>query len=120
MLPNNMIKKVNLIFHCRPYEKLVLNTKIKQKDAVEYVSEVLKYNGDELLLEEFNKWEIPRFPVGGKALKDNGVPPGKMYGPIIKRLKDIWIENEYKQGTEDLVKLIPSIIEENRKIKEVK
>ncbi|XP_049877804.1 CCA tRNA nucleotidyltransferase 1, mitochondrial [Pectinophora gossypiella] len=97
-----------------PYEKLVLNTKIKQKDAIEYVREVLKYRGDETLLEQFNKWSIPRFPVGGKDLKDNGVPPGKMYGPIISKLKDIWIENEYKQTTEDLVKFIPSLIEESR------
>lgn len=92
-----------------------MNTKIKQKDAVDYVREVLKYRGAKKLLELFNNWEIPRFPVNGKILKDNGVPPGKMYGPIISRLKDIWIENEYKQTAEDLVKLLPSIIDEHRK-----
>ncbi|CAG4954076.1 unnamed protein product [Parnassius apollo] len=95
-----------------PYEKLILKTKMKQKDAVEYTRELLKYKGDETLLQLFVKWDIPRFPMNGKILKDNGVPPGKMYGPIINKLKDIWIENEYKQTAEDLVKLIPSIIEE--------
>lgn len=94
-----------------PYEKLVLNTKIKQKDAVDYVREVLKYRGDEKLLEEFNGWEIPRFPMSGKILKDNGVPPGKMYGAIISKLKDIWIDNNYMQTADDLAKLIPGIIE---------
>lgn len=74
--------------------------------------EVLKYKGDEKLLEEFNNWEIPKFPVNGKILKESGVPPGKMYGPIMNKLKDIWIENEYKHTTEDLAKMIPSIIEE--------
>ncbi|XP_039758121.1 CCA tRNA nucleotidyltransferase 1, mitochondrial isoform X2 [Pararge aegeria] len=97
-----------------PYEKLVLNTKIKQKDAVDYVREVLKYRGSENLLEQFNSWDIPRFPVDGKILKDNGVPPGKMYGRIINKLKDIWIDNEYKQTTADLVKLLPSIIGEHK------
>ncbi|KAI5631155.1 poly A polymerase head domain-containing protein [Phthorimaea operculella] len=100
-----------------PYEKLVLNTKIKQKDAIEYVREVLKYRGDESLLEQFNKWEVPRFPVGGKTLKDNGVPAGKMYGKIISKLKETWIDNEYKQSADDLVKLIPNIIEEEEKNK---
>ncbi|KAI8424966.1 hypothetical protein MSG28_006870 [Choristoneura fumiferana] len=95
-----------------PYEKLVLNTKIKQKDAVDYVREVLKYRGEEKLLEEFNKWELPRFPMSGKILKDNGVPPGKMYGPIISKLKDIWIDNNYIQTAEDLAKLLPGIIAE--------
>lgn len=89
-----------------------MNTKIKQKDAVDYVKEVLKYRGDEKLLNEFNNWEIPKFPVNGKILKENGVPPGKMYGPIISKLKDLWIENNYKHTTEDLVKIIPSVIEE--------
>ncbi|CAB3245707.1 unnamed protein product [Arctia plantaginis] len=105
-----------------PYEKLVLNSKIKQKDAIEYVKEVLKYRGDEKLLEDFNKWEVPRFPVSGKLLKNAGVPPGKMYGPIISRLKDMWIENEYKQTASDLVKYIPDILEEfgNNKLKHAK
>lgn len=52
-------------------------------------------------------------------LKDAGVPPGKMYGPIIGKLKDMWIENDYKQSEEELVKHIPNIIQqfENNKIK---
>ncbi|XP_013170490.1 PREDICTED: CCA tRNA nucleotidyltransferase 1, mitochondrial-like [Papilio xuthus] len=95
-----------------PYEKLVLHSKMKQKDAIDYTKEVLKYRGDEDLLELFNKWEVPRFPINGKILKDNGVPPGKMYGPIINKLKDIWIDNEYKQTPDDLAKLIPSLIGE--------
>lgn len=99
---------------------LVLNSKIKQKDAVEYVREILKYRGDEALLKQFNKWEVPRFPVGGKILKDNGVPPGKMYGPIISKLKKIWIESEYKHTADDLVKHIPNILKENQAIKKVK
>lgn len=94
-----------------PYEKLVLNTKIKQKDAIEYVKEVLKYRGD-ALLDQFNNWVVPKFPVTGKMLKEAGVPPGKMYGPIISKLKNIWIENEYKNSEEELIKNIPNIIEE--------
>ncbi|CAK1550497.1 unnamed protein product [Leptosia nina] len=98
-----------------PYEKLILNSKIKQKNSVEYVLELLKYRGDETLLKLIRKWEIPQFPVTGKTLKENGVPPGKMYGKIIEKLKNIWIENEYKQTCEDLVKLIPSFMDDYKK-----
>ncbi|XP_045453042.1 CCA tRNA nucleotidyltransferase 1, mitochondrial [Melitaea cinxia] len=97
------------------YEKLILNSKIKQKDVIEYVQELLKYKGEEKLLEEFRKWEIPRFPLNGKILKENGVPAGKMYGRIIHKLKGLWIDSEYKLTTDDLVKLIPSVIKENKK-----
>ncbi|XP_050354036.1 CCA tRNA nucleotidyltransferase 1, mitochondrial isoform X1 [Nymphalis io] len=97
-----------------PYEKIVLNTKIKQQDAYDYVVELLKYRGDEKLLEDFKKWIIPRFPVNGKILKENGYMPGKMYSHIIYKLKDMWIESEYQLGIDDLVKLIPSIVDKNK------
>ncbi|CAH0400537.1 unnamed protein product [Chilo suppressalis] len=100
-----------------PYEKLVLNTKIKQQNAIDYVKEVLKYKGEETLLKQFSNWKIPQFPVSGKILKENGVPPGKMYGPIIMKLKNIWIESEYKQTAEDLIKILPDIIQEVHKNK---
>lgn len=104
----------------RPYQKLVLNTKIKQKDAIDYVREVLKYRGEENILEQFNQWEIPRFPINGKILKEHNVPPGNTYGIIMNKLKEIWIENDYKQTTDDLVKFIPDIVKEFAKQKKIK
>lgn len=55
---------------------------------------------------------VPRFPISGKVLKEAGVPPGKMYGPIISKIKDIWIESNYKLSEAELVQHIPGIIEE--------
>lgn len=81
------------------------------------MQEVLKYKGEEKLLKQFNDWEVPRFPIGGKELKENGVPPGKLYGRIIEKLKAIWIDNEYKYTASDLIKHIPSILEEFEKLK---
>ncbi|GBP24287.1 CCA tRNA nucleotidyltransferase 1, mitochondrial [Eumeta japonica] len=94
-----------------PYEKLVLNSKVKQKDAVEYVTELLKYKGDEKLLNDFTNWVIPKFPITGRTLKENGVPPGSLYGQVINILKDIWIESEYKETEESLIKHIPDIVQ---------
>lgn len=85
--------------------------------AIEYVREVLKYRGDETLLLQFDKWEIPHFPISGKILKDAGVPPGKMYGLVITKLKDLWIDSEYKHTAEYLVNYIPNIIKETEKQK---
>ncbi|XP_037876229.1 CCA tRNA nucleotidyltransferase 1, mitochondrial isoform X1 [Bombyx mori] len=96
----------------KPYESLILNTSMKQKVAIEYVREVLKYRGDEELLKRLDNWEIPRFPVSGKTLKECGVPVGKMYGRIINKLRDAWIDSEYKMTEKDLMSYLPNIIEE--------
>lgn len=90
----------------------MFNSKFKQKDVIEYVKEVLKYRGDEKLLEDFNKWPVPKFPVSGKLLTTAGVPPGKLFGPVIGRLKEIWMENEYKQTANDLLQHVPDILQE--------
>jgi hypothetical protein len=35
---------------------------------------VLKYRGDGTLLNEFEQWNVPRFPLNGYMLKEKGVP----------------------------------------------
>lgn len=85
---------------------------MKLSDTIDYVTEVIKYNGDEILLKEFKNWIIPKFPLNGKILKENGLPPGRLFTPVITKLKEFWIANDYKCSTEDLIKLLPSIIEE--------
>ncbi len=35
-------------------------------------------------------WAIPTFPITGKILKANGVPPGKNMGVILHKLKREW------------------------------
>lgn len=97
---------------CRNYEKLVWNSRYKTKDTIEYVQELLRYQGEEDLLEQFTKWEMPRFPVSGNVLIKNGIPPGKRHGPILKKLKAIWIDNNYVQSVEELAKLIPEVAED--------
>jgi hypothetical protein len=66
---------------CRPYQLLVVNSKGKTSDTKEWVCEVLKYRGDGALLKEFEQWDVPRFPLSGYVLKENGVP-----GEITNRL----------------------------------
>jgi hypothetical protein len=58
----------------RPYQLLVVNSKGKTRDMKEWVCEVLKYRGDGALLNEFEQWNVPRFPLNGYMLKERGVP----------------------------------------------
>jgi hypothetical protein len=63
-----------VIFVCRPYQLLVVNSKGKTRDTKEWVHEVFKYRGDSTLLREFEQWNVPRFPLNGNMLKEEGVP----------------------------------------------
>jgi len=53
---------------------LVVNSKGRTHDTKEWVREVLKYRGDNVLLNEFDQWNVPRFPLNGHILKEKGVP----------------------------------------------
>lgn len=85
----------------------------KPKDTKEWVQEVLKYRNDTKLLEELEKWEIPKFPLSGKVLMNEyNLKAGRFVGEIIKQLKLHWAENGFDMTTEDLLKAAPKIIEE--------
>lgn len=68
------VRYTALMFVCRPYQLLVVNSKGKTRDTKEWVCEVLKYRGDSALLSEFEQWNVPRFPLNGNVLKERGVP----------------------------------------------
>lgn len=56
---------------------IVIDTKQKMKDAILRGAELLRYQGQLELANEFEKWVPPRFPVGGADLKSEGVPSNK-------------------------------------------
>ncbi|XP_071827758.1 CCA tRNA nucleotidyltransferase 1, mitochondrial-like isoform X2 [Apostichopus japonicus] len=91
----------------KPYKDLILLGNVK--NSRQYVMEVLKYRGDHQLLDRLQNWEPPRFPISGKDLLNLGVPKGKRLGYILKSLKDNWIESDYEQSKEDLLKLVPQL-----------
>ena len=93
----------------KPYQSIVLNSKFKLQDILEFVRELLRYKGALKLLEEFENWKIPKFPINGHHLKPY-VARGKMIGSVMSKLKNIWIENDFNMSQDDLVKLVPDII----------
>jgi hypothetical protein len=69
------LKESDVCLHVsRPYQLLTVNSKVKTLDTKKWVCEVLKYRGDGTLLNEFEQWNVPRFPLNGYMLKEKGVP----------------------------------------------
>ncbi|KAH1007932.1 hypothetical protein HUJ04_005103 [Dendroctonus ponderosae] len=103
-----------------PYQQLVVKTKSKPLVVRQYVIEVLKYNNSPYL-EDFQKWEIPTFPIGGALLKQNGVESGRMMGQVLHELKNIWADSEFMLSTEEILKHIPNVTEKlaQRKRKDI-
>ncbi|XP_043272776.1 CCA tRNA nucleotidyltransferase 1, mitochondrial [Venturia canescens] len=115
-LVNNREEKpsVNLL---KPYQHIVLNSKSKLRDTIEFVRELLKVKGDLKLLEEFDSWEVPKFPISGHDLKGH-VPHGKVLGRVLIELKKIWIDDDFKTSTEDLIKRVPDLVDEFKEVGE--
>ena len=94
------------------YQCLYIDAKVKPNDVWKYIEEVMKYRGETELLQKWNNWDPPKFPVGGKDLKDNGCPPGKLYSVLLDRLKSRWKESEFTLTKEELLILLPTIMDE--------
>lgn len=96
----------------RPYQQLVLLQQTKRYDVLqEYVRELLRYRGAMQLLDEFERWAIPRFPVTGSMLMKH-VPTQKVIGRVLNELKRMWIDANFELTGEQLMEHVPSIVSE--------
>lgn len=101
-----------------PYQRLVIFTKGKMPDVREWTTEVLKYQNSPLLL-SFMEWTVPKFPVPGNVLRERyAVPGGRFMGTVIDKLKEYWVEQEFKPTQAELLVRVPVIkyeLEEKQK-----
>lgn len=67
-----------LLMFYRSFQKIAIYSKSKLADVRVWIEEVYKYNGALELLEEFRKWDPPKFPVSGHVLVEYKVP-GKLF-----------------------------------------
>uniref|UniRef100_A0A3Q3FZ53 tRNA nucleotidyl transferase, CCA-adding, 1 n=1 Tax=Labrus bergylta TaxID=56723 RepID=A0A3Q3FZ53_9LABR len=72
----------------KPYTDFIIDS--RELDSKTKVCELLKYQGEEKLLEELCRWSIPHFPVSGHDLRKIGVTTGKEIGATLQNLRDIW------------------------------
>ena len=56
----------------RPYQQLLAEYKASKRVGKLFIVELLRYRGQHNLAAEFDKWELPRFPVSGATLKVRG------------------------------------------------
>lgn len=75
----------------------------------EYVQELLKFHCKRDLYEKLKAWEIPRFPIDGRTLKENNCPVGRIMGIVLERLKECWVKDEFKSTKEELLLNLPKI-----------
>lgn len=94
------------------YQQLILLQQTKKPNVLqEYVIELLRYRGEMQLLDEFERWTIPKFPVNGTMLMKH-MPIHKMIGSVLTELKKIWIDADFKLTDEQLIEHVPSIVGE--------
>ncbi|XP_060527759.1 CCA tRNA nucleotidyltransferase 1, mitochondrial isoform X2 [Cylas formicarius] len=91
-----------------PYQQLVVKSKLKPSVIKNYVKEVLKYNNSSYL-NEFESWNIPKFPISGAMLKNEGVESGRLMGFVMQELKNRWADSDFSISVEELLKYIPEV-----------
>ncbi len=58
------------------------------------------------ILNRISKSNIPKFPIDGEFLKQNGLKEGKTLGKILKKIEKEWIDNSFKISNERIKELI--------------
>lgn len=91
---------------------MCLQTIGKPKDMKTYVEELLKFHYKWELYDKLFNWQVPKFPIDGATLKQHNCPSGKLMGIIINKLREVWVKNEFKSTSEELVTLLPEIYED--------
>lgn len=87
----------------RFYQKMCLPQRNRSfKLLKDFVLELLKYNGMRSIYNQLLDWEMPKFPVNGAVLMENGYSGRKM-GAILEKLRDIWADSNFQMSQEELM-----------------
>jgi len=76
-----------------------------------WIEETIRYDGNFSLLQEFQNWEPPKFPVTGHKLIEMKIPAGKAMTQVLNHLRDLWIASDFTMTEDELVAHIPEAIE---------
>ncbi|XP_014862812.1 PREDICTED: CCA tRNA nucleotidyltransferase 1, mitochondrial isoform X4 [Poecilia mexicana] len=85
----------------RPFTDFIIDS--REPDSQSKVCELLKYQGEEKLLSELQRWSVPRFPVSGHDLRKMGITSGKEIGISLQELRDIWKKSRYQMDKDELL-----------------
>ena len=89
---------------------LVAHTYPKTIDTVNsHVLELLHYHGKYEEANEIRNWTVPKFPLGGADLKKAGLKPSPLFGKVMLRLKELWIESFYTLQADELLEKVEHV-----------
>ena len=113
-----LIEHRNIPQDLKHWQRTLLTTKQKQNSVREWIAEaIMCYSEDMELLQQFKGWEVPKFPVTGQDLKNEGVPAGKPMGHCMNLLKEHWIESDFKHDKSHLLQVeLPKIVDKVLKV----
>lgn len=80
------------------------------KTNTEYTLELLKLNNKRTIYDEISVWEMPKKPINGLILAENGCPPGRTMKIVLTRLVDIWSKNNFSMGKDELLTFLPEVL----------
>lgn len=63
-----------LSLYLREFQRLRVFSKNKSLDVKHWTQEAMKYTGSLDLLQQYEAWELPKFPVSGNILVEQKVP----------------------------------------------
>ncbi|KAM4740653.1 CCA tRNA nucleotidyltransferase 1, mitochondrial isoform 2-T2 [Anableps anableps] len=85
----------------KPFTDFIIDS--REPDSQSKVCELLKYQGEEKLLSELQRWSVPRFPISGHDLRKMGITSGKEIGATLQELRDIWKKSRYQLDKDELL-----------------
>jgi len=115
----------------RYYQAILICSKNKTKDVRIWIEETLKYDGELGLLQQFQDWDPPKFPIRGHKLMEMNVPsewaktksfirivpklnsifsPEKSMTLVLNYLRDLWIDSGFTMTEEELNSQIPNAV----------
>lgn len=83
----------------------------EMKKLTERICELLKYRGEKDFMDQFMKWESPKFPVNGYDLVDRQIPKGPIFQGTLHALKQIWKFSMFTKTKEELLENLDEIVE---------
>lgn len=92
MLDNTTNKPINATkddIHLEPY-KFILVDNVKDSKIKEKLVELLKHLNKMELIEYFENWSIPLFPITGEMLIQRNIQKGPIFTKILNELRNLW------------------------------
>ena len=93
--------------HCMD---LMCSTTGKEPITQQNVCELLRYTGQEEVLNTFSSWTMPKFPFSGKHLINMDVPKGPKFAKILAMVREKWQDTRYSATEEDLLEYARTVV----------